>query len=89
MGFEIDMMMSSPQLRALQSTNYVKKGYGNKDMQIHLMVQIYEEAGVYVYQDDSTQPGLTKSQVMEVTPEIVINEDQSKLIDETGWFKID
>ena len=58
-------------------------------MPVHLMVQIYEEAGVYVYKDGTFQPGLTKSQVMQTTPGIVINEEQSKLIDETGWFKLD
>ena len=56
-------------------------------------MQIYEETGVVLFDKDGKKlanlPGLTKDETKEIIPELVIDEEQSKLIDEKGWFKLD
>ena len=53
------------------------------------MVQIHEEAAVYGGKLGWNIAGLSKNEVIEIIPELIITEEQSKLIDETGWNRFE
>ena len=37
---------------------------------------------------EQTYPGLKRSEVLELLPELQIDEEQAKILDEEGWFKL-
>ena len=47
------------------------------------MTQVHEENGSYL--DDKIIPGLTRSQVIEILPDLTVPEDQMKNLTEEGW----
>lgn len=51
------------------------------------MVQIHEEGGIYGGKREWNMPGFTRDQVKEIVPEMIIPEEQEKLIDDKGWWK--
>ncbi len=51
-------------------------------MPLKILTQIFERGGVY--KGSEVFKGLTKSQVLELVPDIII--DESQKITEEGWF---
>ena len=74
-GIQLDIILMSAHRRALQSAALVKKGYGNSDVPMQLMVQIHEEGGEYGGKHEWNMPGLSRSQVLEIVPELIITEE--------------
>ena len=50
----------TPMHRALQSALFVRKGYGQEDLPMELMVQIHEECGIFGGQREWNMPGFTR-----------------------------
>ena len=78
-------MYTSAQKRAILSLKSVREGLDQKEVPCSLMIQIHEKGGVHI--NKKTQTGLKRSEVLELLPDLQIDKDQAKLIDEDGWFK--
>ena len=84
-NISVDRMLVSAHKRALLSAKYVRAEYQRDEIPIELMLEIHEVGGVY--QKSTTFPGLKKSEVLEILPELAIPEECR--ISEEGWFSLD
>ena len=82
---KIDEIRTSAFIRSLQSAKLFRESYGGKDLKIRLMVKIHEKAGCYM--KGKVYPGAKLSEVKTLIPDIEIDEANSQLIDEEGWWK--
>ena len=76
MGIKFDVMLTSAHKRAIMSLKHVRKTFlGSQEetaSPCEVMTQIHEEYGVNC--GGQTFPGLTRSQVLELLPELTISE---------------
>ena len=84
-NIKIDEIYTSAFRRNLHSSKLFKESYGNKDLKIKLMIKLHEKKGPYI--KDKSFPGLKLSEVKEILPDIEIDENNLKMIDEEGWWK--
>lgn len=88
MGIRFDMMLTSAHKRAILSLKNVRETYQfSESTPCAIMTQIHEEFGVNM--GGQTFPGLTRSQVLELMPELQISEEQGQILTEDGWFRLD
>ena len=74
MDLKIDLMMTSCQKRAIQSLKNVREKYTHAaETPCEIFSEIHEHWGVH--QHGHTLPGLKRSEVLELIPELTIPED--------------
>ena len=77
MGLNFDLMLTSAHKRAIQSLKNVRETYANsQSTPCEILTQIFEEHGVYDAQGN-TYPGLSRSKVLELLPDLTISPDQA------------
>lgn len=64
------------------TTKIIKEEF--KEIEVNLMVNLFEKYGCH--DKFVPQPGLNINQVRELIPDIKIDEQNSQLINEKGWF---
>ena len=74
MGIKFDLMLTSAHKRAILSLKHVRETYvHSQNIPCQIMTQIHEQWGVNL--GEQTFPGLTRSEVLELLPELEITEE--------------
>ena len=69
LGLSFDLMLTSPQKRAILSMKHLRDTYTNAaEIPCKIMTQIHEELGVNM--GGQTFPGLPRSQILSLLPEL-------------------
>ena len=87
LGIKIDLMITSAHKRAILSLKNVRDTYALPQPTCEIMTQIHEESGVNMA--GQIYPGLSRSQVIELMPDLYIPEDQSEILTEDGWCRLE
>ena len=84
LGIRFDLMLTSAHKRAIQSLKLVRETYANSnEIPCQLMTLIHEEHGPNF--KGQVFPGLSRSQVVDLFPELIIPEDEAEQLTEEGW----
>lgn len=85
LGITIDAIYSGPQKRALHSAQLLREHYGKEELPVYLQVSAHEKGGCYL--DGKGYPGMSKEEVLQLVPGIIVDDKNSLLINENGWWK--
>ena len=87
LGIKIDLMLTSAHKRAILSLKNVRDTYTLPHPPCEVMTEIHEENGVNMA--GQIYPGLSRSQVIELLPDLQVPESQSDLLTEDGWCRLE
>ena len=89
LGIKFDGFVTSGHKRAIKSAILARESYlansseEGKTLPIKLYLRCHEISGVHMR--GKTYPGLNKKEMLELCPDLVVDENQ-KVTDEEGWF---
>ena len=87
MGIKFDFMLTSAHKRAVLSLKHVRENLADaQSIPCYIMTQIHEEHGVNMA--GQIYPGLSRTEILELLPELQIPADQEEIVTEEGWCRL-